>query len=346
MTRHPSDQHSFSVVVPMHNDAPTIGETLRSVLSQTFPVQQVIVVDDGSSDGGGRVVDALAQSDPRIELVSLPGNGNGPAFARNRGIERATGCWVAFLDADDVWNPDHIERLVDRLTRHAELNAGNGGASVGMVFAAFDDVFPDRRHKRVLPALEGLPADRPIGFEDFVRVWISDRDCPVWTGAACLRRDLLIKVGMFAERCRRGEDKDLWLRMIAEGAALYQPVPTVEYRRGNTASISSTAELGVPCIACTIDRMSADHPDRRPLLSALEAEERYLYAYMSWRRGAPVSWRNYMTSPFSHPVYSARILLMTVLPVAVVRKIRFWRRRITSPVEAAHPTAGSEATGT
>ena len=102
---------SVSVVVPLHNGAATIHETLTSIQRQTVPVHEVIVVDDGSSDDGA----AIAKSHPvGATVVSQPNRG--VAVARNHGLSLAGGDWVSFVDQDDLWHPTHIERTAASLT--------------------------------------------------------------------------------------------------------------------------------------------------------------------------------------------------------------------------------------
>lgn len=96
----------FSVVIPAYNREGTVARAIQSALDQTFPPFEVLVVDDGSKDGTAQVI---ASFGPPVQLVSRP-NGGAPA-ARNSGIQRAKGDWIAFLDSDDYWLPQHLERM-------------------------------------------------------------------------------------------------------------------------------------------------------------------------------------------------------------------------------------------
>jgi glycosyltransferase involved in cell wall biosynthesis len=113
-----------SVVIPAHNAVATIEATISSVLAQTYRHIELIVVDDGSTDGTAVLVNELARRDPRVTLVTKP-NG-GLAAARNTGIEHAHGDFVAPVDADDVWHPTKIEKQLGVMQRR--------GPQVGLVY--------------------------------------------------------------------------------------------------------------------------------------------------------------------------------------------------------------------
>lgn len=318
---------SISVVVPIHNNQETVAACLDSILAQSLPVHQLVIVDDGSSDDSAEIVSAYAERDQRVELVRLQGSGHGPAFARNRGIDRVTGEWTAFLDADDAWRPEHLATLVDVLA----VNRGEGASSavpIGLLFSSFEDVYPDRTVVRAMPGLAGWPFAKPIHFVDFLSAWIAGKDCPIWTGATCIRTETLRAVGMFPERCRRGEDKDLWLRLMRRSNALFQPRPTAFYRRDNALSVSATtAPVGIPCIIPTIEAVAAgSSPQTVRLLRRLRAEENYLYAYMCWRRNHAVKWSKYLQFPFEAPLLSIKIVLMGLLPRCALDWLRPRRR--------------------
>lgn len=134
---------AVSVVIPLFNGAATIFETLTSIQRQTLPVLEVIVVDDGSSDGGARI----ARDHPLAPTVITQANG-GVAVARNHGLSLAQGTWVAFLDQDDLWHPTHIERCTGLL----QERPGVGILFVREVPFTVDD---ERRELTRMDALAG-----------------------------------------------------------------------------------------------------------------------------------------------------------------------------------------------
>lgn len=251
----PYDAPRFSVVMPLYNKAAHVRAAIESVFAQTFPAHEILVIDNRSTDGGRELVAAM--NDERIKLLDLSAPGPGGYAGRNIGIRAARGEWIAFLDADDLWNPDHLAVLAESI-----------GADPGVRAAAtrFDHVFADRvQSQRIAPELE---QPQSLYLAGFLAAWLAVRECPMWTGAIAIRRDTLFEAGLFPEgRAVRGGDKDLWLRVLAKGALRYDPRVTAVFHRDSDNKVSkSTTTLDIPCLVETARGMIADRAGREAAL--------------------------------------------------------------------------------
>ena len=106
-----------SVVIPAYNAAQTLAETLESALAQTYRAIEVLVIDDGSTDETAAIVERYAAQDGRVRLLRNAENA-GVSCARNRGVRAAVYPWIAFLDSDDRWRPEKLERQLTAVQRH------------------------------------------------------------------------------------------------------------------------------------------------------------------------------------------------------------------------------------
>jgi glycosyltransferase involved in cell wall biosynthesis len=102
----------ISIITPLHNKGRYIAETIESVVSQSFADWELIIVENGSTDGGEKIASELAASDPRIHVMIAPPEVRGPGAARNLGLKEARGTWIQFLDADDLLLPGHFEHQI------------------------------------------------------------------------------------------------------------------------------------------------------------------------------------------------------------------------------------------
>lgn len=104
-------KNKVSIITPMYNAERFIGETIRSVINQAYTNWEMLIIDDGSKDSGNSIVEKWKDKDNRIQLYSQKNAGS--AAARNSGIRRAIGQYIALLDADDTWNPDFLEKQIE-----------------------------------------------------------------------------------------------------------------------------------------------------------------------------------------------------------------------------------------
>lgn len=112
----------ISIIIPLYNGERFIAQTLESVLGQTYPNLEIIVVDDCSSDNSCDIVRHYGVHDPRLRLIQSETNFGGPARPRNIGIENASGEFITFVDADDVWKPHKLQTQLDFLLTHPHID--------------------------------------------------------------------------------------------------------------------------------------------------------------------------------------------------------------------------------
>lgn len=211
-----------SVVIPAHNAERTIGATLLSVLQQTVDDFEVIVVDDGSTDGTPHVVRSLR--DPRLRLIRQGNTGH--AGARNTGIENSTGKYIAVVDADDLWLPRKLEKQLGVFRTQPQVRALHSAA------VHVDD---DLRPLFIGKCLDGK--NKLIDALCF-------RGLPGFMCTLIAERNLLDQIGRFDESLVILQDWDLAIRLAREGELYSISEPLVLYRV-HSASQSRTLELHV-----------------------------------------------------------------------------------------------------
>jgi glycosyltransferase involved in cell wall biosynthesis len=212
-----------SVIIPAHNAAGVIAETLDSVLAQTFDDFEVIVVDDASQDDTARTAAGYA---PRIRFVRSETN-LGPAGARNLALAHASGELLALLDADDQWLPDYLTEQVALYDREQRVCPGVG--IVGCDAWMLDPT--GRRERTWRQHLPSPPRLTLIGMLRMNAIFVS----------ALAPRALVQRLGGFSTDCWGSEDHDLWLRILETGhRAVVNPRPLAIYRVA-AGSVSDSA---------------------------------------------------------------------------------------------------------
>lgn len=216
-----------TVVIPVRNRPQVLARALRSVAAQTVRPREVIVIDDASTDETGDV----AREAGVTVLVNETKQGSGPS--RNRGIEAATTRWIAFLDSDDEWFPEHLETL---------LGAADGHVLVTSVALDSDGMVRGNLAGRDVPV-------------DPRRCFVPDN--VVVTTATLIDRETAVSVGMF-RALPRAQDLDLWVRLLERGSGVALGRPTVRYQtRGEWTTVESDSRDRV-----SVDRILEDYASR------------------------------------------------------------------------------------
>lgn len=224
---------SIAAVIPLYNGARFIEQAIRSVFAQTLPPDEVIVVDDGSSDDGPKIVERLARAHP-ITLLRKPNGGQ--SSARNYGVAHAKSALIALLDQDDVWYPRHLETL---LKPFQEDVSGN----LGWVYTNIDEI-SESGNVMCRYLLSRFAARHPKrSLVECLRT-----DMFILPSASLIARKAFEDIGGFDEALCGYEDDDLFLRMYVAGYVnIFIDEPLSQWRMYPT-STSSTWRMDRSCI--------------------------------------------------------------------------------------------------
>lgn len=202
----------ISIVIPLYNKASSIARTIATVRAQNVVDWELIVVDDGSRDDGAALVCAI--DDQRIRLVAQANAG--VSAARNRGALEANAEWVAFLDADDYWEPDHLDNLLGLIESFPDA---------ALCATAYMVVSESGNVRKIRLRREGdgsyLMSDY---FADVLEV-----EHPVHSSAVAVRKKMLAELGGFPQGVKAGEDIIMWARLACAGNVAYSGRATASY---------------------------------------------------------------------------------------------------------------------
>ena len=186
----------ISVVIPAYNAASFLPRCLRSVFAQTLKPEEIIVVDDGSSDNTAEVAAELG-----VKVIRRA-NG-GPSAAKNTGMQSALSEWIALLDADDMWAPERLERQAALVRPETVL-----------VYTGIR-IFDDKGVRDEQPAIDAVSAKKMLRYRN-----------PITPSAVLVRREMALRDGGFREDVRYCEDWEMWVRLgrLGEFAAVADPL--------------------------------------------------------------------------------------------------------------------------
>ena len=245
---------SISVIIPVYNGEKTIKETIKSVLNQTFTDFELIVVDDGSQDSTLEVLDSI--KDSRLKVLSFPNLG--VSASRNRGLERATGEFISFLDADDLWTPDKLEAQLKALQENPQ-------ADVAYSWSDWID-----ESGQFLRAGGHITVNGNAYEKLLVRDFVESGSNPL------IRRQALDEVGGFDQSVTPAEDWDMWLRLAARYQFVTVPYPQILYRISPNSASFNVWKMEAGSLK-VIERNFAQAPESLQPLKRQTLGSRYKY---------------------------------------------------------------------
>lgn len=197
----------FTVVIPLYNKEVSIKNTIESVLRQTYQKFEIIIVNDGSTDNSIKIVETI--NDDRITLINQ--NNKGVSVARNCGIKAANNEWISFLDGDDLWKSNHLEEVKKMMQKFPDEK---------VYVTSFE--YSDKR-----PMFKYSRTDSISKIESYFKEAIKEH--LIWTSIVVVDKSCLNEVGGFDERLSRGEDLDLWARLMRNYTAIKSDEVTAIY---------------------------------------------------------------------------------------------------------------------
>lgn len=266
-----------SVIIPTFNRAKRVKRAVSSVLLQTFEDYEVVVVDDGSTDG---TLDGLEVFSGRIRC-QVHGNNRGVSAARNTGIRSSTGLYLAFLDSDDYWLPEKLAFQMDFFRSFPGIHA-----------CQTEEIWI-RHGRRVNPRRKHLKPSGEI-FEP------SLERCLVSASAVILKRSLLAQIGLFDESLPACEDYDLWLRIASRFPIHLLRQPLVIKTGGHPDQLSARFKgmdrFRIRSMVKLLNQKGLHPPQQQALMDELRRKCR-IYAMGCLKRGRQSEGKYYLDLP-------------------------------------------------
>ena len=211
---------TVSIIIPTYNRAHLVGRAIESVLNQTYQDFEIIVVDDDSTDNTQKVVNEFQKKDKRIKYIKMNVN-KGSAAARNIGIKIARGDYIAFLDSDDEWLPEKLEKQI----RLFFANKNLGFVSCNTIILNFSgqkkaEYKISRSHNYFLTLLE--------------------RNIICSSSSVIIKKGIIGDIGYFDENLRLAQDWEMWIRVAQKYAFDFMPEPLLKYYSHSNGYISKT----------------------------------------------------------------------------------------------------------
>jgi glycosyltransferase involved in cell wall biosynthesis len=222
----------ISVIIPTYNRAQQTIAAIESVLAQTYGCVEIIVVDDGSTDGTRDAIETCAAqaTDDSATIRYFCQTNQGPSVARNEGIARARGEYVAFLDSDDVWLPEKLERQVEAMGRFKN----DCGACLTDTLLATDSGTEMTTFR-----LYGRRCEQEMGIISDAQISLAKAFCGFWISSLLVRASILKRIAGFDPSVPFAEDRDLYFGLSLVTSIAYVNMPLVRTDRRTSTHVAA-----------------------------------------------------------------------------------------------------------
>lgn len=203
---------NISVAIAVYNKEKQILSTLESVLKQTYPPSEIIIVNDGSTDNSEKVIQTI--TDNRIKYIIQ--ENQGAAAARNTAIKNCTHDYVALIDADDIWHNDFLQEIVNSINTFPKEKVYSTGINI------------ENKFKKPKKAQYSIPNKQEIGKHNYFKG--SQISSLIYSSCVVIHKEVFNSVGYFDPLIKSGQDTDLWIRIGLEFPIVFNPKYVTTYR--------------------------------------------------------------------------------------------------------------------
>lgn len=188
----------FSIIIPVYNKENYIQKTILSIINQTYNDYEIIIINDGSTDYSLEIIEKFNFINADYKIINQ--ENAGVSTARNNGVKIAKHDYIAFLDADDWWEPTFLEKMHDLITKYPDAS----------LYAS--SYYKVKRQNNIIAQLH-FEDNFHDGYINYINIYSKGLWMPIWTGATIIKKDVFEKLNGFNSNLILGEDFDLWIRV-------------------------------------------------------------------------------------------------------------------------------------
>ena len=219
----------FSVIIPLYNKAPYVKKALETVCAQTYRDYEIIVINDGSTDNSAILAEEYLNRVEGISYKILSQQNAGVSAARNNGVAQSHGDYIAFLDADDWWEPTYLEKMAQLIEDYPEA---------GLYACNYVYYKPGKTHVAV--------NNIETGYINYPKAYYESGAMPIWTGAAIISRKVFDEMGGFPVGIKLGEDFLLWAKIAMHYPVAFLNEALAWYNNDVPVNLRATRNLQEP----------------------------------------------------------------------------------------------------